>query len=299
MTQTPDTPQAVLSLASSSLPMISVGDYLSGVSTEGEPFFLQVQALQFPFPQRIVANCRQARLTEVYDQLQLSGLMTVPVEAIEGEDGEVALITSELDPSEKPIKENLVLFDESEELRIATGLTATVGMRGTAFVTVRAFSVRGRDTDIQFRVTLTLTAGIEFERTARGSRNTQKPFDLKTKLHVQIGVARLTFIPGLSVFASAEWSSRLNVGLTAVAEEAHTFRMVNSVDTDGFLQFPILYVVRREPWQFTRTASLTGEVGVTLGARVSLQCLFYGRFGVEFTLEPSSLFSIVASLLDL
>ena len=118
---------------------------------------------------------------------------------------------------------------------------------------------------------------------------------MKSKPFVQIGPARLTFIPGLSVFARATWESSLNVGFTAAATEKHTFRIFDSTDSDGFVQFGILYEVKRPPLEFTRTASLTGEVGVTLGAKVSLQCLLYGRLGVEFTLEPSSLIGIYSS----
>eukprot|EP00438_Fugacium_kawagutii_P033652 Skav204049 [mRNA] locus=scaffold3:245488:250433:- [translate_table: standard] len=259
VTQTPDTPQAVLSLASPSLPMISVGDYLSGVSTDGEPFFLHVQALQFPFPQRIVANCRQARLAEVYDQLQLSGLMTAPVEGREGEDGEVALITSDR-PLEKPIERDFNFLDESEDLRIAPGLTATVGMSGTLSVLVRKFSFDGGppSIDVEFAVEWTISAGLAFERSASGDRDREKAFKLKAKPFVQIGPFRLTFIPGLSVFASANWKSQLNVGFTAAATERHTLRIVDSVDRDGFVQFAILYLPKRAPFKFTRTASLTG-----------------------------------------
>eukprot|EP00435_Cladocopium_sp_Y103_P003172 s4606_g1.t1 len=207
--------ESLISLAASQpddLPVLTAGMYLSGLSSQEDPFFVQVMEVLETGPFRVQATVHPALVEDVYEKLQIDGVFTLPEDAsLEANESDVSLLSK---PLPKPVSKIQPKGDVKLELAVGVSVQLTMSFKPKAHVKV---DIDGPSYEVDFKFTMKYesTLGFSLFTSATLTQTEEIVIPLKVSYTIPgpIGIP-ITLKPEVSFVGTITSSAKLSVGVS-------------------------------------------------------------------------------------
>eukprot|EP00435_Cladocopium_sp_Y103_P027136 s1919_g6.t1 len=260
------------------LPVLQTGSFVTGVDSDGEPFFLRIMGdLQVSQGGLVIeADVLPATVEEAYDKLTLDGFFS------SADSSGLSLLSNE------PEKSNLEL---KGTVQLKAGVAATLGLQIKPAVKLKINKVFG---SLEFSVNFTLrwSYGITIVATASEELSVKQAVNIPTKLKLRFPLWAGLFMvvkPKLSIEAEAIWKGSVNMQFGVEYGETHLYQVERKAGgnwSSSYSRTPIP--------AFPNGIKLDGGIVVNVGPIIEIDCLVNGLLGLKISFIPRAVFEVEA-----